>query len=556
MARLASALGLSPVIAWVLLNRGIADAKTAKDFLNPDLMQLKPDELMADMDKAVARIARALEKKETIGIHGDYDVDGITGTALLHRFLRALGASVVWHLPHRQREGYGMKPEGVEALYKEGATLIIAVDCGVKDHEAIGRANELGADVIVADHHQVPETLPPALAVLNHNRPDCPFNGTDISGAGVAFYLAAALRAHLREKGKLEDDKVPNLKSYLDLVALGTVADVVPITGLNRVLVHFGLDQINKNLRPGIVQLKRVSGLGEKEVGVGQIGFQLAPRLNAAGRLDSAKPALELLLADNEREAGFIADELEECNQTRRKVEEQILGEAMNQIESSPGLSEAPAIVVCGQGWHMGVIGIVASRITEAFYRPAAVIGIHDHMGRGSLRSVPGINIFTALDSCGHLLERFGGHTMAAGMTISEGNVASFRKALAEAVAEQAPDYEYVPKLSVDAEWPIYKCDRELVNDMAALRPHGIRNPEPCFCARGVVVKFAREARSNTLLMELAEKDTVMSAVGFRMAERMPEIGERLDIVYTPILDVWKGEERLKLRIKDFKVLG
>lgn len=552
--RLASELSVSRVVAWVLLNRGINDAVKAEEFLSPSLDNLKADTPPAGAEKAVERIAEALEKGETIGIHGDYDVDGITGTALLDRFLRELGGKTVSYLPHRQKEGYGMKPVGVEELHKRGAGLILSVDCGVNDYEAVERSNRLDTDVIVVDHHQLPETLPPAHAIVNPRLPDCPYNSEELSGAGVAFYLCIALRAHLRKLGRIKNG--PNLKAYLDLVALGTIADVVPITGMNRVLVHFGLAELAAAQRPGIIQLKRVAGLSEGPVGVGQVSFRLAPRLNAMGRLDAADPALQLLLAENEREAGIIADKLEELNRTRQSVEERILEEADKALGVMEGGHLAPGLAVAGQGWHVGVIGIVASRLTDTYYRPSAVIGVHNGMGRGSLRSIPGVNIYKVLERCSHLLEVFGGHPSAAGLTIKEDNIPRFLELFPEAVAAQAPDLDYEPYLSVDAEWPVSNCDLELVKDLGRLKPHGIGNPEPCFCARGVLVKWARQGRSNTLLMGVEEKEVTLPAVGFRMGHRLPEPGDRLDIVYIPKLNTWKGDESVQLEIKDLRVLA
>lgn len=546
---LADALAVSPVLAWVLMNRGIKDHAAGRKFLNPSLDQLKPEKWMADAEPAVLRIIRALEKNETIGVHGDYDVDGVTGAALLILFLRELGAKVVWHLPHRQREGYGMRPAGIESLLNQGASLVISVDCGISDREAVEYARDRGLDVIVVDHHQAPETLPPALAVVSPSRPDCPFNGEELSGAGTAFYLLTALRAWLREGGTLAAE--PNLKAYLDLVALGAIADLVPLTGLNRILVHFGLEELNAGRRPGIIQLRRTAGILDRPVGVGTVSFQLAPRLNAAGRMDDAGLALRLLLSENEREAGRIADELEIQNRTRQQVEERILVEALEQAHSRPGA----AVVVAGRGWHVGVIGIVASRIVEAVRRPTAVIAVHDGMGKGSLRSVPGVNVYSALVRCSDLLEQFGGHKAAAGLTLREDRIAEFREAFIRATAEQTSEAPFLPFWTVDAEWPIHRVDRKLLDDLERLKPHGIGNPEPRFCARGLIVKWSREAGSNTLLMGLEEKGRTMNAVGFRMAERRPEPGSRLDLVYSPMLDSYQGEERIKLKVHDFKSL-
>jgi single-stranded-DNA-specific exonuclease len=551
VAALAEAIGVKPLLAWILLNRGISLPDAARDFLSPSLEHLRPPSPMADTDRAVQRLILALDRRETIGIHGDYDVDGITGAALLFRFLTALGAACVWHLPHRQREGYGMKPLGVDALRRRGATLILAVDCGVSDFEAIDRAGVVGADVIVIDHHQVPERLPAAVAVLNAQREDCPFHGQALSGVGTAFYLLVALRARLRELGRIED-KNHNLLSYLDLVALGTVADVVPLLGLNRALVLFGLEQMNRGLRPGIVQLKRVADLGDQPLTAEHLSFQLAPRLNAAGRLDSGEPSLRLLLTDDEREAGILAEELEQQNQTRRKVEERILAEALRQIEDDPRRAEQPIVIVDGAGWHIGVIGIVASRLAETFFRPALVVGVHHGVGKGSLRSVAGVNIFAAVRNCADLLEAYGGHPMAAGLTVRAEKLDSLRAALVREVGEAFTEPGRGPTMAVDAEWPLSRCDLALVDELARLKPHGIGNPEPRLCARGVVVRWAREGRSNSLQLGLQEGGMTVTAYGFRLGTP-PQPGDRLDVVYTPARDRYQGADSLRVRIRGLK---
>jgi single-stranded-DNA-specific exonuclease len=551
VARLAEELACSRVLAWVLLNRGYDEPERARQFLNPTLDQLRPRQDMADMGVAVERIARAVAGRETIGVHGDYDADGLTGAAILIRFFRELGLPVVWHIPHRQREGYGIKPAGIERLQEQGASLLITVDCGVTEHEAIGRAVELGLDVIIVDHHQIPERLPPALAVINAQRADCPFQGQQLSGAGTAFYLASAVRAGLRERGLLPADGGPNLLQLLDLVALGTIADVVPLTGLNRVLVHFGLDQINRCPRPAIIQLRRVAGLLDRPLGPGQVSFSLAPRLNAAGRVDSGEAALALLLTDEERQAGLIAEQLDKLNHTRQVVEERILTEALARIERAPALAEGPALVVAGVDWHPGVIGIVASRLVDQFHLPAAVISIHEGVGKGSLRSVAGVNLFTALKTCAAHLIKFGGHTMAAGITLSAEAIPAFTAAFSAAVHEQVPQ-PAEPVINVDAEWPIARCDDALVTELARLQPHGVGNPEPRFCARGALVKWAREGRKNTLLLGLEEQNLVLRAFGFGLAHRIPSPGARLDVIYTPVLDTWNGQTRLELKLRDF----
>jgi len=552
-ADLAKQLGVSTLTARLLMNRGVRDPAEAREFLNPSLDQLTPDRWMADMEPAADRVAEALKSKETVGVHGDYDVDGICAAALLIDLFTKLGGKVVWHLPHRRKEGYGMKPAGVEDLIKKGASLVLAVDCGVSDHDALVFAKDRSVDAIIIDHHQIPDEPPPALALINHNRPDCPFAGSELSAAGAAFYFAAALRSKLRESGELGEDRGPNLLSYLDLVAMATVADVVPMTGLNRVMTHFGLEQIKAGRRPGVLQLRRAAGILDREVSTGAIAFQLAPRINAAGRLGSGDPALRLLLSRDEAEAGRIADELERMNRTRQTVEESILEEALAQIESQPGAAEAPAIVVWGRDWHVGVIGIVASRITDKFTRPAAVIGVSGDTGKGSLRSIAGVNIYSALKECAPLLSAYGGHPMAAGITINPDKIESFREKLCEAVKRTAPPEAFTPGLRVEAEWPLYRVDLALAHELALLKPHGMGNPEPALLAKRVEVKWSREARKNTLLMGLKERDAVMDAVGFDMGRLLPAPGERLDVVYVPVADEYGGKRRVKIKIKSLR---
>ena len=551
VAELASALGCSPVLAWVLMNRGIESPDTATAFLHPSLEQLRPPEPMADTAPAVERIIRALDSGETVGVYGDYDVDGITGAVLLCRFLKSIGLNCIWHLPHRQKDGYGMKPGGIDDLKSRGATLILAVDCGISDFAAIDRAREFETDVIVIDHHQVADRLPAACAVINPQRTDCPFHGQPLSGVGAAFYLLVALRARLRELGRIED-KRHNLVAYLDLVALGTVADVVPLVGLNRVLVHFGLEQINRGARPGIAQLRRVSGLKVPALDAENLSFQLAPRINAAGRIDSGEVSMRLLLTDDEREAGILAEELERMNQTRRQVEERISQEALRRLETRPELLDRNAIVVSGLGWHIGVIGIVASRLVEVFNRPVAVVGVHNGVGKGSLRSVPGVNIFSAIQRCEGLLEAYGGHPMAAGVTMKEENLPSFADALDRAVVEVRDDSVGPPALEVDAEWPLARCDLALVDELARLKPYGAQNPEPCFCARGVKVLWARETRGNSFQIGLGEGAAQIKGFAFRLGAP-PEPGSLIDVVYTPVRDDYNGQAAWRAKVRDLK---
>jgi single-stranded-DNA-specific exonuclease len=557
---LARGLGVHPLVAWVMLNRGLTDLEAGARFLKPSLDQLRPDALPPDTGKVVDRLAQALDQGETIGIHGDYDVDGVAGAALFASFLSELGGRVVTHLPHRQREGYGMKPAGVDALQAQGASLILTVDCGISDQAALEHAQTLGLPVIVVDHHQVPHQLPPAFAIIN---PNLSFGArltpganddslTNLSGAGLAYLVLVALRAHLRERGFFQNRAEPNLRSYLDLAALGTIADVVPLLGLNRTLVAFGLEQINAPVRPGLQMLSRVAGLHETQLSAMRVAFTLVPRLNAPGRLDHAGLALQLLLTRELREARELAEQLDRMNSTRQRVEERILAEAVEQVEEDPKMPAGRSLVAAGKGWHPGVIGIVASRLVDRYHRPTAVISLQDGVGKGSLRSVPGFHLYQALEECAPVLIGFGGHAQAAGLVIAEDQLPAFRERFEAVAAERTAAADREAKLVLDAEWRLSKLDRKLVDDLARLEPHGPGNPEPLFAARGVIVVQSRVVKDKHLFFVLQEGGVNIEAWAFGQGPECPAPGDLMDVAYTPELHRHRDRESIRIRIKDF----
>jgi single-stranded-DNA-specific exonuclease len=439
---ISSSLALHPLAARVLINRGFATPEAATAFLADRLSDLPDPYLMKGMRAAADRICEALAARQRITLYGDYDVDGVCSTALLFLFLRDLGANVDTYIPHRLDEGYGLNASAVERLAASGTRVLVTLDCGITSFAEISRAKDLGVDVVIVDHHAVPDTLPPALAVLNPHQPGCGYPTRHLCAAGVAFNLCVGIRQRLRAQGMFGPRpdsgqvrrKEPNLRSILDLVALATVADVVPLTGANRVLVKHGLEELTAARRPGIQALKEISGLAaQSPVTAGQVGFRLGPRINAAGRLHDASLGLRLLCAETLEEARPLAAALDAANLERRGIEQEILVEALRQAEA---LAPAKGLVLHSPSWHPGVIGIVASRVVERFHRPTVMVALKDGVGRGSGRSIEGFNLVTALKECASHLVKYGGHKQAAGLALETDRLPAFCQAF-EAIAAQ-----------------------------------------------------------------------------------------------------------------------
>ena len=434
--RLAAELSLSPLTCHVLINRGITDAGAARPFLSPSLHDLHDPYLLLGMDTAVRRIAAAVQQGEPMAVYGDYDVDGVTGTALLMSFFEALGLQTASYIPEREGEGYGLNAEAMHQLARQGTRLLITVDCGSTALAEVGLARELGVDTIITDHHQPPATLPSALAVLNPHQPECGYPNKHLCGVGLVFKLLTALRAFMRQAGVMRE-RLPNLKRHLDLVALGTVADVTPIRGENRVIVHYGLQELTQSLKPGLQALRQVSGRQGKAASVGEVGFQLAPRLNASGRLGSAAQSLELLMARERAEAERLAGLLDDVNQQRRTLQSNVEQAVHERIADQYGDTPPAAIVLGDADWHLGVVGIVAARIAETYHRPTFLLQISGGTARGSGRSIPAFDLYDGLQQCAEWLQQFGGHRYAAGLTMA----AEHLPALQEAFIRYADDH-------------------------------------------------------------------------------------------------------------------
>jgi single-stranded-DNA-specific exonuclease len=544
-------LGLSPLLARLLTTRGITTPAAATAFLNARLSEhLRSPLLFRHMRTAAERVRMALERGDRIGIYGDYDVDGISGTALLVRFLRALGQDPLLYIPHRLRDGYGVNERGVRHLADAGARVMITVDCGGVSHREIGLARGLGIDTIVCDHHQVSGVPLPAHAVLNPIEPDAGFPFTGLCGAGVAFYLALGIRLRLREAGQAN---LPDLRRYLDLVTLGTIADIVPIVEENRVLVKHGLRELTQTTSPGLVALKTVSGVSAVSTGV--VGFRLAPRLNAGGRLAEATRSVELLTTDDRARAEQLAAELDQENRARQLIEQEILDDALRRIEADSGFAQRRSIALASTDWHPGVIGIVASRLVERFYRPTVLIAIDPERGtgRGSGRSIPGLNLYDAFTACSPVLLGFGGHRMAAGLSIEADQIPPFAERFEAAVQGATRPEDFVPTTLVDAELTFDTVDERLVENLAQLEPHGSGNPEPIFLARSVTVVSRRIVGENHLKLFLRQGNRGVAAIGFGMAEVAVDEGSRLDILFSPEKNEWNGNTSMQLRLRDMR---
>src|SRR5438093_4677368 len=474
-ARLADAIGAAPIVARLLCQRGLSDHDLAGRFLNPSLDHLHDPRRLADMDVAVERIMMAIARKERIAIHGDYDVDGITSTVILRRVLELLGANVTHFIPERLRDGYGLQPSAVERLHADGVALVVSVDCGIRGADAARRARELGVDLIITDHHEPDAVLPDALAVINPKRRDCPYPDKFLAGVGVALNLVQALCMRAGRESWLP--------GFVKVAAIGTLADVVPLVGENRVIAKVGLDLLTRGPHKiGLRALLDVSGLTGKTIDSYHISFMLGPRVNAAGRMSTPDLATRLLLAADEamaEEARALAMQLDGENVRRQEEEADILAAAKKIVQTDPDVGARSVIVVAGEAWHRGVIGIVASKLVDAFHRPAIVLSIDGDVAHGSCRSIARFDMLDALERCAHLLARFGGHRQAAGLTLEAGRIREFRAAVNAIADETLGPEDLMPRLRIDADLSFRSITGDVASGVASLAPFGAGNPRP-----------------------------------------------------------------------------
>lgn len=548
---LAGALGLSWPLATALVNRRIESVQAAERFLTPRLSDLGDPFLLPDMDRAVERLWRAVERGESIAVFGDYDVDGVSSTALMVHFLSGLGAVATPFLPRRVEDGYGLTLSATQRCVGElRPSLILTVDCGTGSAEAVAWAAQQGVDVLITDHHEASGPVAEALAVVNPKRGG-PEALRMLAGVGVAFKLCHAMlkrgRAESRPQAHLD------LRELLDFVALGTVSDIVPLQGENRILTHHGLQRINEQARPGLRSLIQVAGI-EGPIQAHHIGFQLGPRLNAAGRLGSAEPALQLLLAEEAGQTLRLAQHLDAENRRRQDLENRTLAEAVAWIESSLDLDVARGVVIGHDNWHPGVNGIVASRLVELYRRPAIVVGFDESgMGRGSCRSISGFDLVGNLEACAAHLNQFGGHAMAAGLVVPRDSFADFQKAFLDLAAAVLANADLRPVLTIDAWLDLGSADRRLYETTQRLRPFGPANPQPVWACRDVrVVGRPRVVGKNHLKLCLASGGRQVDAIGFGLGARAIPDGP-LDVAFQLRLDDYFGEESLQLNLLDFR---
>ncbi|MCK6621029.1 MAG: single-stranded-DNA-specific exonuclease RecJ [Calditrichaceae bacterium] len=548
---LAKELGIPRILSRILLQRGIDCFDKARTYFRPEVEELHDPFLMKDMDKAVDRLHQALEKGEKILVYGDYDVDGVSGCSLLYLILsRMVGSRVTYYIPDRITEGYGLSRQAIQEHAEKGVTLILAIDCGVTAVDEIRFARELGVDVLVCDHHEPGDELPPAAAILDPKRPDCPYPFKELAGVGVGFKLMQAL---YRRLGLVEAE----LDEYLDIVAIGSCADIVPLIDENRILVRHGLDRINSNPRFGIKALLESSGIDRKEITVGLVVFVLAPRINAVGRMGDARRAVQLFTSQSLQQARTLAKELEKENKVRRDVDETTFKEALEIIESQFDAANDYAFVLYKRDWHPGVIGIAASRIVERFYRPTIMISVVDGIGKGSARSIANFNVYEAIKQCSQHLITFGGHKYAAGLTIREENIPSFIEMFKEVARAQITPEDLVPTMKIDCEVHLNDFDERLMRLLKLMGPFGPLNLRPVFVSRKLkVVGEPSIVGSNHLKLNLEQNGVTMTAIGFNFADQAEEVLKNnrvIDCAYVLEENYWNGRKELQMRLKDIK---
>jgi single-stranded-DNA-specific exonuclease len=549
VARLSRELHLTEVTATLLANRGITEPETAYKFLNPSIRDLHDPFKMADMDKAVARILQAIERKEKILIYGDYDVDGTTSTVILKKALTLIGADVSYYIPERLKDGYGLRDDAMEMARERGFQLIISVDTGIRAQQVVEHARSLGLDIIITDHHLPEAGLPRANAVLNPKRPDCNYPNKNLAGCGVAFKLAQALLTRTSQERFVE--------SFIKIAAIGTIADIVPLVGENRIIAKYGLEGLRQPNNHGLRALLEVAGVAGKTVSCFDVGFRIGPRINAVGRMAGASAAVDLFDAPDIETAMRLALLMDEQNLARQKAEADILAQVLAEIERDETLGDSHVAVIAGEGWHRGVIGIVASKIVERLHRPTIIISIADGVGHGSGRSIRSFHLLDGLESCGELFERFGGHSHAAGLAMPADNIDALRRRLNEHARKVLTDEDLIPIIETDYHLPLRLASLEMVEEITRLEPFGPGNPQPVFEASGVtVVQAPRVLKEKHLKLRVQQASRWLDCVWWGAGERANDIfaGDRVSLAFTLSENTYNNNTQVQLTLKDLKI--
>ncbi len=552
-SQLARKAGITPLQAQLLINRGITENSVAQSFLSPRLSQMADPMLMKGMDSALKTILAAMETRDKITIYGDYDADGLTATAVLLHFFSDLGIPVTSYVPNRLEEGYGLNGKAIEQIGRNGTGLIITVDCGISGAREIDLAKGLGMEVVVTDHHQMSGESRLNCPVINPHQPDCPFPFKDLAGVGLAFFLAVAIRAALRDQSWFKGRPEPDLREYLDLVALGTIADRVPLLGQNRMLVKGGIRRMADSRWPGIRAMMDVASVKSSEISSDDLAFRLAPRLNAPGRLGDSDAGLRILTVTDGQEAKELALKVNVANGRRQRLEQSILDRIEDMIRSEGQIADRTTLLLWGENWHQGVLGIVASRLVERYHRPSLVVGVKDGIATGSGRSIDGFNLFKALSRLRSLFHKFGGHAHAAGFRLDEENLEILKRELEGLAEKEMTDEDLVPTIDVDSDLLLKEIDHKMIDQITALSPFGEENPEPVFRARSLHVSGSRVVGERHIKLRVRQGETTLEAIGFGFGHRHPLNGKRVDMIFTPGLNRWQGSEKIQLKIVDLK---
>jgi single-stranded-DNA-specific exonuclease len=548
-SRLARELGLSKIASTLLANRGITDPETAYKFLNPSIEDLHDPFLMRDMREAVARVLLAVERKEKILIYGDYDVDGTTSTVILKKALAIIGADVSYYIPERLKDGYGLRDDAMQTAKDNGYHLIISVDTGIRASQAVEHARSLGLDIIITDHHLPEAGLPRANAVLNPKRRDCLYPNKNLAGCGVAFKLAQALLAVTGNERFIE--------SFIKIAAIGTIADIVPLVGENRIIAKYGLAGLNKPNNHGLRALLEVAGIAGKPVSCFDVGFRIGPRINAVGRMAGASAAVDLFDAPDLETAMRLAVAMNEQNMARQQAEADIVAQVMAEIERNQIHSHSRVAVIAGEGWHRGVIGIVASKVVERLHRPAIIISIEDGIGHGSGRSIPPFHLLDGLENCADLFDRFGGHSHAAGLAIRADKIDELRARLNERASRVLTDEDLVPIIETDVALPLKLASHETLDEVARLEPFGPGNPQPVFEAHGAqIVSAPRVLKDKHLKFRVQQSSRWLDCIWWGAGARAADIflGDRVSLAFTLSENTYNGNTQVQLTLRDLKI--